>query len=251
MSATSHAPGADRSRMTSLTPATFHSSLELKPVPRPPAGDCTRDSWASYFDSVYRNAAGETAMVPWADAQANPCLVSWLNAQAPGLVRPGATVTVVGCGLGDDVAELAGRGYDVIGFDCSACAIDWARRRHPALADRFMVADLMELPPSLRRRADLVVEVSTIQSVDPMMRPSMASAIASLARPRGLVLAIARGRASHESLDLYSTPPYPLTSPELMRLLGDQGFSPIQEPDEFLDDEQPPKRRLRGAFRRS
>jgi len=251
MSATSQALGADRSRMTSFTPSTLHSSLELKPAPRPPSGDCTRDAWAAYFDAVYRNAAGETTMIPWADAQANPCLISWLNAEAPGLIRPGATVTVVGCGLGDDVAELVGRGYDVVGFDCSPCAIDWARRRHPALADRFIVADLMELPASLRRRADLVVEVCTLQAVDPAMRALLASSVAALARPRGIILAIARARPSHEPLERCDAPPYPLSAPELLRLMGDQGFSPLREPDEFLDDEQPPKRRLRAAFRRS
>ena len=41
-------------------------------------------------------------------------------------MRRGSRV-VVGCGLGDDVAELLSRGYDAVGFDVSPTAIGWAR----------------------------------------------------------------------------------------------------------------------------
>jgi hypothetical protein len=230
--------------------STSESSVSIEPKPAPPGSDLRRESWAAYFEGIYRDAHGECERVPWADACANPALVSWLNAEAPGLIRPGASVTVVGCGLGDDVAELAGRGYDAIGFDCSACAIDWAKRRHPAIAERFQVADLMDLPAPLRRRADLVVEVNTIQSVAPALRAELSRAIASLARPRGIVLAICRAREGEAPLAADSAPPCPLTSRELCSLLGDEGLAPLREPDEFLDDEMPPVRRLRAAFRR-
>ena len=163
------------------------------PRPSPPAsGEAA--AWSRYFEALYRSADHDTARIPWAETEPNPGLLAWLGAEAPSLVRPGATVCVAGCGLGDDVRELAGRGYDVLGFDVSPTAIEWARHRHPGLEDRFHVADLFDLPPHLTRRADLVVEVYTIQSLHPALRTAAARAIASLARPRGTILTICRGR---------------------------------------------------------
>src|ERR1044071_8030366 len=150
--------------------------------------------WSAWFEQIYTDAGGDAAKVPWSKGGPSPAMLAWMNSAAPALVRPGACVTVSGCGLGDDVRELADRGYDATGIDVSPTAVEWARRRHPELADRFQVADLTDLPPGLRRRADLVVEVSTIQVVHPELRPAIVAGIASLARPRGVVLAVCRGR---------------------------------------------------------
>lgn len=223
-------------------------SAAIGAAPVPASADPT--AWVRYFEEIYRRADGDTGHVPWADTHANPALVAWLNGEAPSVVRPGAAVTVVGCGLGHDVVELAGRGYDVLGFDVSPTAIDWAKRLHPEAADRFVVADLFNLPGSLARRADLVVEVCTLQALHPSMREHAAQAIASLARPRGCVLTVCRGRDEGELLESFTAPPYPLTSAELCGLMEAQGWYPTRPVDDFMDDETPPKRRLRAAFRR-
>lgn len=207
-------------------------------------------AWVRYFEEIYRRAEGDSGHVPWADSHANPALVAWLNAEAPNLVRPGATATVVGCGLGHDVVELAGRGYDVMGFDVSPTAIDWARRLHPEAADRFHVANLFDLPHGLLRRADLVVEVCTLQSLHPSLREAAASPIVSLARPRGTVLAICRGRDEGDLLEHYTMPPYPVCCGELCGLMESQGWYPTRSVDDFLDDETPATRRIRAAFKR-
>lgn len=201
-----------------------------------------------WYDEMYRAAAGDMAKVPWADARANPSLVSWLNAEAPGRVRPGSRAVVVGCGLGDDVAELTNRGYDAVGFDVSPVAIDWARKRFPQQANAFCVTDLLSVPSRFRHRFDLVVEVSTIQAMDPAQRESAAAAIASLLCPRGVMVVIARGREESELLESVQGPPWPLTRTELLGLMESAGLKPTRAIDEFMDDEQPAKRRLRGAF---
>src|SRR5688572_25208461 len=77
----------------------------------------THEIAPSFYEQVYREAAGDLSRVRWADGRANPSMISWLNAESHGLVRPGSRVVVVGCGLGDDLCELADRGYDVQGFD--------------------------------------------------------------------------------------------------------------------------------------
>jgi SAM-dependent methyltransferase len=207
--------------------------------------------WSGWFERIYREASGDAGKVPWAHLRPNAAMVAWMNSQAPGVVRPGACVTVVGCGLGDDVRELADRGYDVTGFDVSPTAIDWARRRHRDLADRFVVADLLSLPAGLKRRADLVVEVSTVQAVHPELRPAIVSGIGALARPRGVVLAVCRGRGDGEPIEAVEGPPYALTCGELAGLFAREGFVPVSGVDDFEDDETPPVRRLRAALRRA
>ncbi len=202
----------------------------------------------SWHEQMYQEAAGDISRIKWAEGRSNPMLVSWLNAEAPGLIRPGGRVVVVGCGLGDDVAELADRGYDVQGFDIAPTAINWARQRFSQLAKNLLVADLFSLPTRLRHRFDLVVEVYTLQSIHPSMRERAAEALASLVTPHGVVLTICRGRDENEMLDYNQPPPWALTVSELTGLMEAKGLRPIRTPDDFMDDEAPPKRRVRAAF---
>src|SRR5215471_9712499 len=87
-------------------------------------------AWARFYEEQYQEAAGDAGRLSWADLTPCPALQAWLNSEAPSLVRPGAAACVVGCGMGDDVQELADRGYDVVGFDVSSTAVQWARARH-------------------------------------------------------------------------------------------------------------------------
>ncbi|MGQ0627416.1 MAG: class I SAM-dependent methyltransferase [Phycisphaerales bacterium] len=211
------------------------------------------DTLARRFDEVYQNARGEAGRVPWADGRPCPQVVAWLNTEARVLVRPGCRAVVVGCGLGDDVVELADRGYDVQGFDVSATAVQWAARRHPAHAERFQVADLLAPPSRLLGRFDLVVEVCTIQSLEPAMRPSVASALVRLLCPRGVLVVVARGREPSQPLSACVGQPWPLTIQEILDLMAAQGLSPVHGPcgiEECWDTESPPNRRLCGAFMR-
>jgi len=203
---------------------------------------------ASWHEDVYRAAAMDAAKVPWADERPNAALVSWLNAEAPGRIRPGARAIVVGCGIGDDVVELRNRGYDAAGFDVSAAAIDWARRRFPDHAESFIVTDLFDPPSRLRRRFDLVVEAYTVQSVSLAQREAAVAAVASLCCPRGTVVCVCRGRHDEQSLESFKGPPWPVSARELVGLFAQAGMHPVSEPDDFEDDETPPVRRVRGVF---
>lgn len=203
---------------------------------------------AERFESVYHEAGGNPVKVPWADGRANPALVSWLNSAGPAVVRPGARSVVVGCGLGDDVAELLSRGYDATGFDVSGTAVAWARRRFPEYADAFVCADLFKMPSRYRRRFDLVVEVHTLQALHPSLREEAAAALAELVSTRGLLVAICRGRKESVALETVEGPPWALTACELLGLMEASGLHPVRAPDEFTDDEAPPVERLRCAF---
>lgn len=202
-----------------------------------------------FFENVYLQAGGEPAQVPWVRQKPSPMLVAWLNAEAAAWVRPGARAVVVGCGLGDDLAELACRGYDVSGFDVSPTAVQWAKRRFPEHSAAFQTADLLDLPGRLLKRFDLVIEAYTLQSLPPSLRERAARAVASLTHKHGVVLTICRGRDEAEKLEGVQGPPFPLTAGELRRAMESAGMTATREIDDFTDDDTPEIRRLRATWR--
>lgn len=203
------------------------------------------------FEAVYAGAGGDAERIPWADLRPCPLLVDWLNTSACGLVRPGARAIVIGAGLGDDVMELSRRGYDVIGFDISPTAVHWAQQRHPDVADRLVVADLLCMPGRWLRRFDLVVEVYTIQSLLPARRSEVCRAVASLLAPHGHLFLACRKREDGHAVDELAGPPWALTCAEVAELMDEVGLSPVGVPKVVMDDEVPPKPRYVGVFTRA
>ncbi len=213
------------------------------------AGTRGRLSSAPDFEKIYAEANGDPALIPWEDGRAHPALVTWLNAIAPSLVRCGSRVAVVGCGLGDDARALIHRGYDVTAFDCSESAIEWARRIDPDHAEAYVVADLFDAPARWRHRFDLVVEVNTIQAVEPERHVETLQAIAELMSAHGHLLVVGTGR-SEEPTD--SGPPWPLDAAVLEANASCAGLVCDDGVSSFVDDQvDPPRPRVRGLFRRA
>jgi SAM-dependent methyltransferase len=182
---------------------------------------------AEYCERVYSEADGDPDRVPWAQHGPDELLVQWLNRDGPRIVRPGSRALVVGCGLGDDVAELAARGFDAMGFDVSPTAVRWAARRHPDHAARFLQANLLDLPARLLGRFDLVVEIGTLQSLTGELRTIAARNIAQLASSRGVVLAVSCGRHCEEDCPDAEGPPWPLSTRELESLFASAGLGSL------------------------
>jgi SAM-dependent methyltransferase len=201
------------------------------------------------FEAIYRaGVAGETE-IPWDTGGPNPHFMEWLDRSAHDVVRPGARVSVVGCGFGHEAKALLSRGYDVTAFDVSPTAIEHAKQLHPEWAASFCVADLFALPSRWKRRFDLVVEVYTIQSLPPETRRGTIGAIESLLHPHGSLFLLCR--ASDHPVMIDEGPPWPLTVSDIHELAASINYEPIDGIELLVDDESPPKRRLRTVLRRA
>jgi SAM-dependent methyltransferase len=189
-----------------------------------------------WFESLYKEAAGDFGSIPWADRAVNPNLAVWCERE--GVPRPGMRVLVVGCGLGDDAEYLAARGAAVTAFDLAPTAIAWCKERFPESAVDYQVANLFEFTGEY----DLVVEIYTLQAMPLEMRERAVECVGRLGRE---VLIICRGR---EEKDPPGQLPFPLTRTDL-KVLTDLGVSMVSFED-FEDPFDAGKRRFRAYFRR-
>jgi len=202
------------------------------------AGDPYRRAW---FAAVYDTAGDDPAQIPWADLSTHPLLAAWLDrAAAP---PPGARALDIGCGLGDNAAGIAAKGFRVSAFDLSPRAIGWARSRFPDVD--FMTADLFAPPPDWSGAFDLVHECYTLQALPDAPRAEAMARIAQFVRPGGRLLVIARARDDGTPS---AGPPWPLSRQELMDLTT-HGLA--AENVERLPDPTDGKSHWRAVFRRA
>ena len=199
-----------------------------------------------YFEAIYAEAAGDPAQLPWGERRANPVLVDWLNTAAPSLVRCGARVAMVGCGLGADAREVMRRGYEVTGFDCSETAIRWARSLDPENVAGYVQADLFNPPARWVHRFDLVIEVHNVESLTPDRHRSATAALSKLLTPHGRLLVICR--TTKDPIASGDGPPWPLTECELLEATAEAGLEPERPILAFGDEGD---RRLRAVFKRA
>ena len=213
------------------------------------AGAAATGDGTSWFETLYAEAESGTSVVPWDDRQPNPHLVSWAtDAVDRGVAGPGRRTLVVGCGLCDDPAFLAGLGCEVTAFDISPTAIAEASRRFPGSGVTYQVADLLTPPPEWEQAFDLVVEIYTVQPLYGQARAAAIEVLPRLVAPGGTLLVIARAT---DELDPVRDPgmmPWPVTRRELDAMAD--GALTTRSVDKFLDDEDPPKLRWRAEFTR-
>jgi SAM-dependent methyltransferase len=206
------------------------------------AGDGT-----GWFEQLYEEADAGVSVVPWADGEPNPHLVSWI--QQRNEAGNGRKALVVGCGLGYDAEYLAGLGFTVTAFDVAPSAVAAAQRENPGSPVTYVTTDLLHLPEAWTGAFDLVVEVYTVQ---PLYGPTRAAAIAALpgpVAPGGTLLVIARATDEEDPVRDPTLMPWPLTRAELDAVAGSV-LSTVRV-EQFLDDEDPPKLRWRAEFQRA
>ncbi|HQY88437.1 MAG TPA: class I SAM-dependent methyltransferase [Tepidisphaeraceae bacterium] len=200
---------------------------------------------AAWFEDLYRDAAGETARVPWADNKPNPNLIKWIERERPN--GRGLKCAVSGCGLGDDAELLDRQGFSVTAFDVSPTAIEWAKKRFPSTRVKYEIVDLFELPESFSKQFDFVFEAYTIQALPESLRERAIEQVASLVAPQGKLLVICRGRNIDDDAPAR---PWPLTFNDIASFeLHGLRCSSFED---FEDEERnPPVRRFRALFERA
>jgi SAM-dependent methyltransferase len=205
------------------------------------SGKALREGDATgWFEQLYAQAADGQAVVPWDRRAPHPLLTEWIE-QRPTLA--GSRTLVVGCGLGDDAAYLAGRGYRVIAFDISPSAIEAARRRFPTSRADFRVADLLNPPTEWREHFELVVETYTTQALPIRLRPTVVLHVGRFVAAGGRLLVLAEARDGDEPVD---GPPWPLNRADV-ESFAVEGLE-LMSIEEFRDP--PDTHRWRAVFTR-
>jgi hypothetical protein len=127
--------------------------------------------------------------------------------------RRGGRAFVPGCGSAYEIRAFHGAGWDVLGLDFSPAAIDCARRILGPLADRVCVGDFFthSLEPG---SFDLIYERTFLCALPPDVWPAYARRMAALLKPGGQLCGFFFFGPEEEP------PPYPISPPELDRLLG-------------------------------
>lgn len=194
---------AARARLDAIDPHKQPGGAEADPKRR------------DWFKAVYNLASDDPAGVPWANLAPHPLLAQWLAGQEP---LDSLRAIDVGCGLGDNADAIAAAGAETTAFDLVERAIAWAKRRFPANAVDYSVADLFSLPQEWRSAFDLVHECYTLQALPSFLLVSAAHSLASLVAPGGRLLVIARARDEEEGVQ---GPPWPLTRAQIEALAVD------------------------------
>lgn len=171
-----------------------------------------RGDAVGWFDALYKEAAGDTEHISWADLEPNEFFRR--RAEKKNLRGKGRSALVIGCGLGDDAKYLDDLGFNVTAFDISPTAIEWARRIYKEPAIRFVVADLFDPPKEWYQAFEFVLEVYTIQALPMKMRTKVIDAISNFVKIDGTLLVVTRGREDDEEpVEL----PWPLSRKDLSR----------------------------------
>jgi SAM-dependent methyltransferase len=201
------------------------------------AGDAT-----GWFEQLYAAGRAGSVAMPWSREHPHPLLAAWTRERA--LDGSGLRAVVVGCGLGADAEHVAALGYDTVAFDVSSTGVDLARSRHPGTAVRYVVADLLPLPPDWSAAFDLVVEVYTVQALpDPLRRRAIGEA-AGLVAPGGTLVVVAAARGEADPAP--DGPPWPLTRDEVEAFAADR-LTPVRI-DRIPDQDDPAFRQWLAEF---
>lgn len=146
-----------------------------------------------FWEARYQQ--GTTA---WDLGEPAPAFVDFL--QSSDTPVPGRTA-VLGCGRGYDGLLFASYGFDVIGFDFAASAIEEAFKYQQLLINQslilkgsgqylptsatFLQRDIFELPQEFSEQFDYVIEHTCFCAISPKKRHDYVQLVASILKPKG------------------------------------------------------------------
>ncbi len=144
--------------------------------------------------------------IGWDRGAASPQLIGWIES---GALQP-CRIAVPGCGTGWEVAELARRGFEVVGLDYTAAAVERTRALLDAqgLKAEVLQADVLQYQPAMR--FDAVYEQTCLCAIHPEHWLEYAQQLQQWLKPGGslwvLYLQMIRPAATEEGV--IHGPPY-------------------------------------------
>ncbi len=182
----------------------------------------------SWFEELYSSAQGNDDWVPWSDGSPSPFVVEWAIGKSPG------RALVVGCGLGEDAVFLNKNGWEVIAFDLSPTAVEWAKKRHEKSSIEWVVADLLNPPDKWISQFELVLEVHILQAIPENIRNNAARILPIFVAEGGHLVCI--GRLDEDGKP-HDGPPWPLDQAFIESIggpLGEMSMVKATLPDDDL-----------------
>ena len=193
----------------------------------------------AWFEELYSEAGRDEGWIPWSDGLPNPLVVEWaVNERAVG------RALVVGCGLGEDAVFLEQQGWDVIAFDISPTAVEWAEEMNLDSKVEWVTADLLDPPDEWVASFDLVLEVHILQAMPESVRVLASPILPTLVREGGHLVCIGRYQTEEGP---HEGPPWPLPRP-FIETIGEaltMGDFTIRS----LPDDEPDVTRFRAVWR--
>jgi SAM-dependent methyltransferase len=128
----------------------------------------------------------DTDQTGWDRGACSPQLLAWLDS---GALKP-CRIAVPGCGSGWEVAELARRGFDVVGLDYTDAAVARTRARlqQAGLKAEVTQADVLAYAPA--HAFDAVYEQTCLCAIHPDHWTGYAQQLHSWLRPDGALHAM-------------------------------------------------------------
>ena len=128
----------------------------------------------------------ESGQTGWDRGGPSPQLLAWLDS---GALTP-CRIAVPGCGAGWEVAELARRGFEVVGIDYTAAAVARVRDLLAAqgLHPPIIQADVLQWQPD--RPLDAVYEQTCLCAIHPVSWITYAHQLRQWLRPGGTLWAL-------------------------------------------------------------
>ncbi len=149
---------------------------------------------------------------PWEKGVPHPGLVDFLAENGP--LR--GEIFVPGCGSGHDVRALSTPDNHPLGVDLASLAITKAKARPVIAREKYLLADLFDLPAEFDGRFDWVFEHTCFCAIDPSRRRDYVDTIVRLLQPGGGLLAIFFINPDHDE----EGPPYRVSESELEQFFG-------------------------------
>lgn len=162
---------------------------------------------------------------PWERKGLHPAFAHW---QSLGLLQPGKSIYVPGCGRGEEPLALAKAELNVTAIDLSLTAIDWQKARFAGagLSAHLEAGDALAFRPETP--FDLYWEQTFLCAISPKMREGYETAAHAQLHAGGVLLALFMQK------DEMGGPPYGCALPAMRELFPEDRWQwPEAEPMAF------------------